>query len=115
MFCRIVAALTVSAALSSPALARDEKPTTIRLRGEVLDEATGKSLPARGYIQGLTTGEWHFPTSASKDGSAVYYRRRRPQLPDSTEMHSTLSAHPFVIDLPPGKYTIVVERGKEYM
>jgi hypothetical protein len=30
-------------------------------------------------------------------------------------MHTTLSAHPFSIDLPPGKYTITVERGKEYL
>jgi len=30
-------------------------------------------------------------------------------------MHTTLSAHPFTIDLPPGKYTITVERGKEYL
>jgi hypothetical protein len=29
-------------------------------------------------------------------------------------MHTTLSAHPFVIELPPGKYTLTVERGKEY-
>ena len=29
-------------------------------------------------------------------------------------MHTTLSAHPFKIDLPPGKYTVTAERGKEY-
>jgi hypothetical protein len=29
-------------------------------------------------------------------------------------MHTTLSAHPFVIELPPGKYALTVERGKEY-
>jgi hypothetical protein len=29
-------------------------------------------------------------------------------------MHTTLSPHPFVIDLPPGRCTITVERGKEY-
>src|SRR5262249_62241602 len=29
-------------------------------------------------------------------------------------MHTTLSAHPFAIDLPPGEYTVTVERGKEY-
>jgi hypothetical protein len=30
-------------------------------------------------------------------------------------MHTTLSAHPFTIDLPSGKYTFTVERGKEYL
>ena len=30
------------------------------------------------------------------------------------EMHTTLSAHPFEIGLPPGVYTVTVERGKEY-
>jgi len=29
-------------------------------------------------------------------------------------MHVTLSAHPFVVQLPPGRYTLTVERGKEY-
>jgi hypothetical protein len=29
-------------------------------------------------------------------------------------MHTTLSAHPFAIDLRPGTYTVTVERGKEY-
>jgi hypothetical protein len=30
-------------------------------------------------------------------------------------MHTTLSAHPFVVELPPGRYTITLERGKEYL
>ena len=30
-------------------------------------------------------------------------------------MHTTLSAHPFAVTLPPGKYTFTVERGKEYL
>ena len=29
-------------------------------------------------------------------------------------MHVTLSAHPFVVRLPPGRYTLTAERGKEY-
>src|SRR5262249_4056189 len=41
------------------------------------------------------------------------YRKKRDELPKSFEMHTTLSAHPFFIDLPAGKYTITVERGKE--
>ncbi len=30
------------------------------------------------------------------------------------EMHTTLSAHPFTVRLPPGRYVITAERGKEY-
>jgi hypothetical protein len=30
-------------------------------------------------------------------------------------MHTALSAHPFQVELPPGKYTLTVERGKEYL
>jgi hypothetical protein len=30
------------------------------------------------------------------------------------EMHTTVSAHPFTIELPSGQYTITIERGKEY-
>ena len=30
-------------------------------------------------------------------------------------MHTTLSAHPFVLTLPPGTYAVTIERGKEYL
>jgi hypothetical protein len=85
----------------------------VRLTGEILDSATAQPLPARVYVHG-TDGSWHFPRSVAPDGSAVPYRRQRPGNPLSVEMHSTLSAHPFAVDLPPGKYTITVERGHEY-
>src|SRR5205823_7054219 len=84
----------------------------VRLRGEVLDAGTGKPLPARVYVQGAD-GSWHFARSEAKGGSAVAYRKQRG--PKSVEMHTTLSAHPFLLDLPPGKYTVTVERGKEYL
>src|SRR5262245_24275919 len=83
----------------------------IRLSGEVRDAATAKALPARIYIQ-AADGAWHFPRSSG--GSAITYRKQRTDNPRCVEMHTTLSAHPFEIDLPPGQYTITVERGKEY-
>jgi hypothetical protein len=99
-----------------PAGAREpfpaQAPKPVRLRGEVLDADTGKPLPARLYVLGVD-GSWHFARSESKDGSAVEYRKKRD--PKSVEMHTSLSAHPFLLDLPPGKYTITVERGKEYL
>ena len=45
----------------------------------------------------------------------VEYRKQRTDNPRSVEMHTTLSAHPFVLTLPPGRYTFTVERGKEYL
>jgi hypothetical protein len=82
------------------------------LHGQVSDAATGRPLPARVYIQG-EDGAWYFPRSESSAGSAVEYRKRRPDN-RSVEMHTTLSAHPFAVDVPPGRYTITVEHGKEY-
>jgi hypothetical protein len=90
---------------------QNERPL-LRLRGQVSDAATGRPLPARVYIQG-EDGAWYFPRSESSAGSAVEYRKRRPDN-RSVEMHTTLSAHPFVVDVPPGRYTITVEHGKEY-
>jgi hypothetical protein len=83
----------------------------LRMRGEVRDAETGELIPCRMYLQN-DRGEWFFPKSESANGKAIEYRKQRFQ---SVEMHTTLSAHPFVIDLPPGRYTLSVERGKEYL
>lgn len=79
--------------------------------GNVVDSKTGATIPSRVYIQS-ESGEWFFPASISPNGSALQYRKERVK--GSVEMHTTLSAHPFKVDLPAGKYTITVERGKEY-
>jgi hypothetical protein len=85
----------------------------ILLSGDIRDADTNQPLPARIYIEG-PAGTWHFPVSQAKDGSAVHYKKQRPGNPPSVEMHTTLSAHPFTVKLPPGTYTITVERGHEY-
>lgn len=97
-------------AIASLSTAETQKP--VRLRGEVLDADSGKPLPARVHVLGAD-GSWYFARTEAKDGSAVEYRKKRE--PNSVEMHTTLSAHPFFLDLPPGKYTVTVERGKEYL
>lgn len=84
------------------------------VRGEVTDSATGKALACRIYIE-CDDGTWHFPKSEAKAGAAIEYRKQRPDNPRSVEMHTTLSAHPFVVTLVPGRYTVTVERGKEYL
>lgn len=84
---------------------------TVELHGHVLDAETRAGLPARLYVRSAD-GSWFFAKSASPEGSAVEYRRQHSA--GSLEMHTTLSGHPFRAELPPGRYTIVVERGKEY-
>lgn len=81
--------------------------------GEILDDTSGRPLPARLYVRGVD-GTWYFPKSASSTGSAVRYERRSGFDANAIEMHTTLSAHPLRIELPPGRYTFTVERGKEF-
>src|SRR5262245_36158335 len=85
-----------------------------RVRGEVTDSTTGKAVACRLYVEG-EDGTWHFPKSEAKAGAAVEYRKQRQDNPRAVEMHTTLSAHPFALTLPPGRYTFTVERGKEYL
>lgn len=82
----------------------------IRVRGRIIEKETGQPIPARLEIQ-AESGAWHFARSAVPEGSAREYRR---QAGIGIEQHVTLSAHPFEVDLPPGRYTFTVERGKEY-
>lgn len=85
-----------------------------RVRGEVTDAATGRPVACRIYIQG-EDGTWHFPKSEAKAGLAIEYRKQRQDNRRAVEMHTTLSAHPFAVTLPPGRYTVTVERGKEFL
>lgn len=86
---------------------------TVLLRGEVVDAGTRKPLACRISIQGAD-GSWYFPSSVALQGSAVIYNKHCLADPQIVEMHTTLSAHPFQIALAPGRYTVTVERGKEY-
>lgn len=82
------------------------------LTGEIRDAESGKLLPARLYIR-AGIGQSFFARSAAEEGSAVKYERIKGER--SVEMHTALSAHAFVADLPPGKYVLTAERGKEYL
>jgi hypothetical protein len=79
----------------------------VRLEGKIVDAATGAPLPARLHVDGANKS--YIARSAA--GSAVPYEKKRG---DSSEVHATLSAHPFAVDLPPGSYALTAERGKEY-
>ena len=86
----------------------------VLVEGEIIDAATRQILPARISIRGAD-GTWHFPKSASLSGSAVRYERKSGFNAKSVEMHTTLSAHRFRVELPPGRYTFAIERGKEFI
>ena len=83
------------------------------LTASVVDAETGLPLAARIYLQDAE-GRWRFVESASREGSAVAYREQWVPLPESVEKHTTISAHPFRIELAPGQYKLRIERGKEY-
>jgi hypothetical protein len=103
--------------LRSLALALSLVPAThvqaVPVTGEVVDSRAGHLIPARLYIQG-EDGRWFFAESGSPDGSAIRYEKRNWINTNAIEMHVTLSAHSFRVELPPGGYTFTVERGKEY-
>lgn len=84
---------------------------TVTLRGTIIDSETDKLVAARMSVKSAD-GKWYFPKSDDPVGTAIEYRKQVG--PTSLEQHVTLSAHPFVVKVPPGKYTITVERGKEY-
>ena len=84
----------------------------VLVEGQIVDDASGQLLPARISIQGAD-GTWHFPKASSSGGSAVRYQRRSGFDARSIEMHTTL-AHPFRVELLPGRYTFKVAHGKEY-
>jgi hypothetical protein len=94
------------------ALALAPWATATPVEGVILDASTDRILPARLYVRD-DTGGWHFAESTSAAGSAIRYERHRANS-DSMERHVTLSAHPFRLELAPGRYTFTIERGKEY-
>jgi hypothetical protein len=85
-----------------------------RLTGRVVDASTDQPLPARLYIED-DAGRWFFAASAAPEGSAVRYDRQSGVSGRAVDKHTTLSAHPFQIQLAPGRYRLTVERGKEYL
>ena len=84
-----------------------------KLMGSIVDSESGRALAARITILDAA-GKAYFPTSAAPQGSAVRYQRQHGGNPRAVENHSTVSAHPFQIDLPEGGYRLTIEHGKEY-
>ena len=80
------------------------------LRGRIVDSQTGKPIAARIYITS-GQGKWFFVESPNPKGNAVRYDKTNWLRKDAFEKHTTVSAPPFRAELPPGKYTLAVERG----
>lgn len=85
---------------------------TVTMSGTIIDADTDQPVAARISVKSAD-GKWYFPKSADPAGTAIEYKKQVG--PTSLEQHVTLSAHPFVVEVPSGKYTITVERGKEYV
>jgi hypothetical protein len=87
---------------------------TLRVTGRITDADTGQPLPARVYVQ-HDDGRRFYLSSADPRGSALRYERQNWINTNAVEYHTTLSAHPFQAQLPPGHYRFTVERGKEWL
>ena len=94
---------------TSLAAAQEE---TFTLSAEIVEGDTDQPVAARVSLKSAD-GKWYFPKSENPAGTAIEYKKQAG--PNSLEQHVTLSAHPFVVEVPSGKYTITWERGKEYM
>jgi hypothetical protein len=88
-------------------------PNPIRFVGSVVDADTKEPIAARVYLQNAD-GDWLFVRSDSDQGTAWPYAEQWVPMPQSVERHTTVSAHPFTVNLTPGEYTVTIERGKEY-
>ncbi|MEM7397050.1 MAG: hypothetical protein AAF492_32385, partial [Verrucomicrobiota bacterium] len=84
-------------------------PAQLEIGGRVIDVDSEKPLAVRLYIE---DAEGKYYLAESEGGQAVPYEKLRGE---SSEVHTCLSAHPFVCKVPPGRYSLTVERGKSWL
>ena len=105
---RTLVVLTLLLGLAAPSPA-------VEFRARVVDRDAATPLPCRVHLR-AEAGPWVFVRSADPDGTALPYREQWVPMSGIEDQHTTVSAHPFVADLVPGtRYTIEIERGKEYL
>lgn len=103
---RVLPVLFISASLLQPLAAADAE-----LIGRIMEARSGEPVAARLYVE-TPGGEFLHVQPADAKGTAIPYSVRRGQ---SVEVHTSLSAHPFRLQAPAGRYRLTVERGKEYL
>lgn len=91
----------------------DATASAAELTGEIVEAQGGAALAARVYLSDAQ-GSWRLVEPATPDGFAARYEKRNSLNPGSVEFHTSVSAHRFRAALPPGRYTLRVERGKEF-
>lgn len=111
LICRISAAFSAVSLLNAAAVC---VAVATEITGSVVDAESGSILPCRLYAQNVNSGEWHFAKSADAAGSAVEYKKQVGKSA-SIEMHTTLTAGKFTLQLAPGGYRIHAEYGKEFL
>jgi hypothetical protein len=110
---RIIFVLLMLAAIYGISYQVSLGATVAPISADVRDSASGEIIPCRLYVRGAD-GTWHFPVPSGLH-DVVRYERANYWDKTQVEMHATLAAKPFKIDLPAGEYTVVVERGKDYL
>jgi hypothetical protein len=85
-----------------------------KIQGRVVDSQTGQPIPCRLTVRGLDDHRAYFASSLDAEGSAVIYDRQLVNTP-SYQQHTTLSAHRFSLNAPPGNYRVRAQRGKEWL
>ena len=87
-------------------------PAAGNVVGQVVDAESDQPLPCRLYVQSLDNHQYFFAESTAVNGTAGHLDRQVATT-DSIERHTTLSAHPFSLELPTGRYRITAYLGKE--
>ncbi len=82
------------------------------LHGVLKDADSGAVLAGRIYLQSAD-GEWRHVRSSEAGGIAIPYDVRRFER--SWEVHTTVSAHGWIGDVPEGESLLTAERGTEYL
>lgn len=84
----------------------------------VVDADSGQPIAARLYLTSESNQPYYFTVSdngeSDNGASAVKYEKQNWLDKDSLEYHTTVSAHSCYAVVPPGRYKLLVERGKTY-
>lgn len=80
---------------------------------DIVDADSGKPIAARVYLQDDAGKHFFFRVGADA-GSAIRYEKQNWNNKNAVEKHTTVSANRCYAVVPPGSYTVTVERGKTY-